>query len=126
MKKQIVLLLATGILFLFFQSFRPELPAEMVIPDEVSTILQTSCYTCHSTGSRAEKALEALNFEEWDNYRVTKKIAVLEELCKVVEEGKMPPERFLERNPDSKLSEAHKKILCDWTRQEADKLLQGD
>ena len=124
MKKQIILLMAIGILFLVFQSFSPDTPPEKVFPEEISTILKTSCYDCHFTGAKSEKALKAANFEEWEGYRVTKKIALLGDICKVVEKGKMPPQKYLEHNPDNKLSEEQIKLLCEWTEQEAEKLMQ--
>ena len=126
MKKQIVLLVATGILFLFFQSFRPETPADYAIPDEISTILKLSCYDCHSTAKGSEKPLKAVDFEQWDQYRVTKQIGLLGDIGKMVEEGKMPPGKYLEKNPDAALSEAQKKLLADWTKQEADKLMEAN
>jgi cbb3-type cytochrome oxidase cytochrome c subunit len=126
MKKQIVLLVATGILFLFFQSFRPEPPSENVIPDEISTILKSSCYNCHSAAKGSEKPLKAVDFEQWGQYRVTRQIGLLGDIGKMVEEGKMPPGKYLEKNPDRTLSEAQKKLLADWTRQEADKLMEAN
>lgn len=126
MKKQLVLIVATGILFLFFQSFRPEPPSENAFPDEISTILKTSCFDCHFTGSRSEKALNAINFDLWDEYRLTKKIGVLGDMGEVLEEGKMPPGKYLENKPGAKLSESQQKTLSEWTRMEADKLMQGE
>ncbi len=126
MKKKIVIVVAVGILFLAFQSFRPDSSAEPVFPEEVTTILKTSCFACHSTGSNADKALEAVNFEEWDSYRLTKKVGILDEMTEVLEEGKMPPARFLERNPDAALTDAQRKFLVDWTKQESEKLMQGN
>ena len=126
MKKQIVLVVATGILFLFFQSFRPETPAADAIPDEISTILKTSCYDCHSTAKGSEKPLKAVDFEQWDQYRLSKQIGLLGDIGKMVEKGKMPPGKYLENKPDRKLSESQVKLLADWTKQEADKLMQAD
>jgi len=126
MKKQLFLLLATGILFLFFQSFRPEPLSESAIPDEISSILENSCYDCHSAAKGSEKPLKAVDFEQWDQYRLTRQIGLLGDIGKVLEEGKMPPGKYLEKNPDVKLSEAQQKLLSDWTRQEADKLMQAD
>lgn len=126
MKNQIILFIATGLLIMFFQSFRLDSTSEKDFPEEISLILKTSCYNCHYTGAQAEKALKAVDFAQYDTYRVTKKIAVLDDICKMVEEEKMPPEKYLERNPDHQISEANKKLLCDWTRKEADKLLQGN
>jgi len=126
MKKQIVLLVALGILFLAFQSFSPDTPPEKEFPEEISILLKTSCYDCHYTGATAEKALKAANFEEWEGYRLTKKVALLGEIGKVVEEGKMPPEKYLEHKPENKLSEKQVKLLLEWTEQEAEKLMQGN
>jgi len=126
MKKQLVLLLAIGIIILSFQSFSPEPPAEGVFPDEISSIIKSSCYDCHSTAKGSEKPLKALDFEQWDQYRLTKQIGLLGDIGKVLEEGKMPPEKYLENKPDRKLSEAQRMLLADWTKQEADKLMQSD
>ena len=126
MKKQLALFLAIGILFLFFQSFSPEQPTEAVLPDEITSILKTSCYDCHFTGASSDKALKALNFDDWDEYRTTKKIGLLSDIGEVVEEGKMPPGKYLENKPDAELSDKHIKLLTEWTQQEADKLMQGN
>jgi len=126
MKKQFVLLLATGIMFLFFQSFNPEPTLEGTFPDEITAVLKTSCYDCHFTGSNSDKALNAVNFDKWDDYRLTKQIGLLGDIAKVVEKGKMPPEKYLEHKPAAKLSEAQQKLFSDWTSKEAEKLMQGD
>lgn len=126
MKKQIIYIAAAGIMFLFFQSFLSGSHKKKEIPEEVGTILKTSCYNCHSTGSRAEKALEKINFDLWDDYKLLKKIELLGDIGKVVEEEKMPPEKFLERNPDAKLSEAQANLLIDWTKRESEILMQGN
>jgi len=126
MKKQLVVFLAIGILFLFFQSFSPELPPEGGFPDEITSILKTSCYDCHSAGSSAEKALNAVNFTDWDEYRMTKQIGLLSDIAKMVEEKKMPPGKYLENKPDAELSDHQIQLLSEWTRQEAEKLMQGN
>lgn len=126
MKKQFVLFLAIGILFLFTQSYSPELPPEGVYPDEITAVLKNSCYDCHFTGAKSDKAINALNFDTWDDYRTTKKIGLLGDIGKVLEEGKMPPGKYLENKPEAKLSEKQIKLLADWTDQEAEKLMQGN
>jgi hypothetical protein len=126
MKKKIVILVAVGVLFLAFQSFRPDRVSGPVLPEDVTSILKTSCFTCHTTGGNAEKALEAVNFEDWDSYRLTKKVSILGEMTEVLEEGKMPPAKFLERNPEAALSDAQREFLVDWAKQESDKMMQGN
>ena len=123
MKKQLVVMVAIGALFLFVQSFCPELPPESVFPDEITSILKTSSYDCH-TGENSEKALKALNFDTWDEYRTIKKIGLLSDISKVVEERKMPPAKYLEKKPEAKLSEKQMEVLAQWTETEAEKLMQ--
>jgi hypothetical protein len=126
MKKQIVFTASAGIILLFAQSFRSVSVRQKEIPAEVSTILKTSCYDCHFTGARAQKALDKINFDDWDTYRPVKKIGLLGDIGKMVEEEKMPPEKFLENNPGAQLTEVQKKLLIGWTKQESANLMQGD
>jgi hypothetical protein len=51
-------------------------------------------------------------------------IAGLKEIAEVVEENEMPPAKFLEKNPDKKLTDAEKKILMDWANSEAKALMK--
>jgi len=115
-----------GIFFLFLQSFISEHSEEQAFPDDIGMILRSACYDCHSTGAKSDDALKAVDFLIWDEYKVTKKIGVLGDISKVVVDGKMPPKKYLEHNPDSQMSDAQKKILSEWTKAESDKLMQGD
>ena len=126
MKKQLVLFLAIGILFLFFQSFSPEFPKEDTFPEEVTSVLKTSCYDCHYTGASSEKALRAVNFATWDEYRTTKQIGLLGDIAEVVKKKKMPPGKYLENKPEAKMSDKQIQLLSDWAEQEAEKLMQAD
>lgn len=126
MKKRIALIVIAGGMFVLFQASRPDPELIPQIPEEVSTILESSCYNCHTTGSKSEDALKAVNFSDWEAYRVSKKVAVLGDIGKVIEKGKMPPEKFLDNNPDKKLSDAQKKSIIDWTKEASDKLLEAN
>ena len=94
-----------------------------VFPDSVHLIVQNSCIGCHSTTSHSEKAKGKLNFDEWDSFSPVKKISKLNDIHKEVNEGKMPPEKFLDRFPDKKLTELQKKTILDWTDQEIKKIM---
>jgi hypothetical protein len=123
MKKRIALIVIAGGMFILFQANRPDPELTSQIPEEVSTVLESSCYNCHATGTRSEDALKALNFTDWEDYRTSKKVALLGDICQILEKGKMPPEKYLDRNPDKKLSDAQKKLICDWTKEVSDNLL---
>lgn len=126
MKKQMlgVLIGALGLLVLL--SFNQGNRADDVFPEEIGTILKSSCLGCHNAEGRSEDAKNAVQFDIWDDYRVTKKIGILGKMGEVLEEGKMPPKKYLENNPDKKLSEEQQKLLLDWTKQESQRLMQGN
>jgi hypothetical protein len=92
-------------------------------PEKVSVILSNSCYDCHTTGTKAEKAVKALDFKKWDEYKLTKKISLLTNICDVLEKGEMPPEKYLGNHPEKKLSEDELELICNWTRKETENLI---
>ena len=115
-----------GTLLLLVYSFTVLESPGAEIPDEVNQILEASCYDCHSTGSNSKDAVKALDFKAWDDYRLTKQIGLLENICKTVEENKMPPGKYLEFKPDRKLSDEQKAVICDWTSEASKKLMEGN
>jgi uncharacterized membrane protein len=123
MKKRIAMIVLAGGLFILFQANSPKSELVSPIPEEVSTLLESKCYGCHTTGAKSEDALKAVNFTEFESYRVSKKVAVLGDIYSVAEKGKMPPEKYLKNNPDKKLTDAEKKVIGDWTKEASDKLL---
>ena len=126
MKKQMVFVLLGGMGLLLFLSFNMGRTSKDVIPEEIGAILKSACYDCHSTGAKSEDALKAVQFDVWDDYRVTKKIGTLGKMAEVVGEGKMPPKKYLEHKPDRKLTEDQKKLLLDWTKKESESLMQAN
>ena len=125
MKKQFVRVLFGGLLLFLILSFNQGPGAGDAIPEEIGAILKTSCVGCHNAEARSEDAKKAVQFDLWDDYRVTKKIGILGKMGEVLEEGKMPPKKFLEKNPDKKLTEEHQKLLVDWTKKESERLMQA-
>lgn len=126
MKRNLYLSVLAGILLLLSQSFSTKDFRAPAIPDEVNKILIASCYDCHSDDAKSKDAREALNFESWDDYKLTKKIGLLGDICKLVEEDKMPPGKYLKSKPDRKLSGKQKELLCDWTEEESTRLMEGE
>lgn len=126
MKRSIILVVMAGGIFLLFQAFNLNREPQGEIPEEVISILQSSCFDCHTSGSRNKDAREALNFETWDDLRATKKIGSLGKINEMVEENKMPPAKYLEYNPEKKLTEAQKKLILDWATEESSVLMEGE
>ncbi len=126
MKKLIFSIAVSGILLLVFQSFifKPVPAAD--IPADVQVILKTSCYDCHSNDGSNKKATIALNFDKWDGFKDSKKVSKMEAICEVLKEGKMPPEKYLGRNPDKAPTDDQKKVVCNWAEETSAKLMEGN
>jgi len=114
--------------------------ANTTMSQEVSAIFERACNDCHSNktvwpwysqvapvswllvddvnGGRNE-----LSLSEWGTYDSKKKASKLKKICEEVEGGDMPLNYYLPLHPAARLSEADKNILCDWTRQESERLL---
>ena len=96
----------------------------VAMPDDVKAVIEKSCFGCHNTDSKNDKAKEKLDLKTLDNLTTPKMIHALREINEVVEENEMPPEKFLAKYPDKKLSDAEKKLLMDWASKEAKALMQ--
>ncbi|MGQ0543214.1 MAG: heme-binding domain-containing protein [Blastocatellia bacterium] len=154
MKKifKIGLILIVGTLFVM-QFFRPNfsnpaiveaetLRASTNVPADVANLLSRSCNDCHSNetiypwyanispfswflADHIEEGRHELNFSEWNKYETKKKIHKLEEICEVVGSKEMPLPSYLWIHRGSVLSDADKKLLCDWTEIERVKLAEN-
>lgn len=125
-----VFLLAISVISLTTLSAMRPSPQEEVktlglgFPEEVTKILETSCFDCHTAGAKSEKALNKLNFSTWQENSVGKKIHKLDEITEEVKEGTMPPEKYLKYNPDSKLTKEQVDLIAKWAKMEGEKLLE--
>lgn len=117
------------IVFLFasvsvYASGNPQPMKPVSIPDDVKTIIDKSCFGCHNTDSKNDKAKEKLDLKTIESLDKSKMIHALREIAETVEEGEMPPAKFLEKFPDKKLTDAEKKKLMDWAKNEAKSLMK--
>ncbi len=97
-------------------------PVDM--PDNVKAIIEKSCFGCHNTDSKNDKAKEKLDLNTLGDMETLKKIHALKEISEVVEENDMPPAKFLEKFPDKKLTDGEKKTLMDWADNQAKSLMK--
>ena len=96
------------------------------IPADVQGILEYSCYGCHTTGAKAEEAVNKLDFLKWDSYKKTKQVGLLDEIREVADEGAMPPEKFLKKYPQKALSDEDREKIIKWTKKEMARLMGDD
>ncbi len=95
-----------------------------VMPDNVKAIIEKSCFGCHNTDSKNDKAKEKLDLKTFDALGKKEMIHALGEIAETVDENEMPPAKFLEKFPDKKLTDAEKKILIDWAKNEGKALMK--
>jgi len=114
--------------------------ANTTMSPEVAAILERACSDCHSYKttwpwysqiapaswllvSHVNDARRGMSLSDWGSYDPKKKARKLQDICEQVEEGDMPLTSYLLLHPAAKLSESDKKTLCDWTRQEGERVL---
>ncbi len=88
------------------------------IPKDVKPILKKSCFDCHHSDAKKILAKSKLNFEKLDDLSEVKKIATLKKIEREIKENKMPPKKYVQKNPENKLSEEDKTMIFEWINSE--------
>jgi hypothetical protein len=101
----------------------PQEMQQMDLPDEVSTILETSCYDCHIASASNIKAKGKLNFSKWEDYSDAKKVGKLENIIEEIEKGSMPPKKYVGKNPAAAMDDEQKEAVVKWAKEESNKLM---
>ena len=98
---------------------------EAKMPVNVKSVIENKCFGCHNTDSRNDKAKEKLDFRTFHELQTFKKVGALRDMADVLDEGEMPPKKFLERFPDRDLTDDEREILTTWVKQEAKDLIDN-
>ncbi len=99
---------------------------------QVSAILESSCYECHSiagsapwyasvspTYLAANSARGRLNFSDWQTYNAQKRSAALKSIEHSVSAGSMPPGDYTLFDHSARLTDDEKQALLKWALQSA-------
>src|SRR5580700_6684988 len=91
---------------------------------QINSILQKSCYQCHSTGGSApwyaavsptylaaDSARGVLNFSDWQTYDEQKKDDALKNIEQTVSSGSMPPGDYTALDHSARLADDQKQAL---------------
>ena len=133
MKKLIVIFFvaATGLLITAFDNIGTTgrvdnfvLPGDLEIPDSVKEILDNSCWGCHNSESKNTKAKLKLKFDELNDLKVSKQVSKLNKIVKVLDKGKMPPEKTVAKYPEMALTPEAKEELIDWAKTTSEELMK--
>ena len=135
------LLILLAVVLVVGQAIRPDrtnppVTGEIDAPREIRSILENTCYDCHSNETvwpwysqvapaswlvayDVAEAREHMNFSEWTKYSPQRQAKKLKRAAKEVEEGEMPLWYYLPAHPKAKLSDEDKAALVAWFRRQA-------
>ena len=140
MFKQLLLwLIGIFILLQAIQIHIPEPPRtidpkkEIAAPEEIMTMLKTSCYDCHSyqtkmpwyghispfsfeVKSHIKSGRIAVNFQEWGNYDTAKRQKVYKGIVKTID-GRMPLPMYLSMHENAALSQEERAQIKRWAEE---------
>jgi len=100
-------------------------------PQEVSSIINTSCYDCHSNTTEypwyaqiapvswwikhhVDDGRDYFNFSEWANYSEERADHLLEECVEYVEDEEMPLSSYTLMHDEAELTEDQRNVLIDF------------
>ncbi len=149
LKILIIILVVAFIALQFFPNKMPEnaeagkddLITSGVLPEDISSILRTSCYDCHSNQTSfpwyskvapaswllakdIRKGREELNFSDWGSYSKRDKIKNLSNIKEEVSSGEMPLKVYLTIHRKARLSPEQVSALNKWTDDLTNKILE--
>lgn len=138
-KRIIIALIIVFIIIQFFHpakniSKKPSINAieqHYDVPKDISALLRTSCYDCHSNNtvypwyskvqpvdwwlnSHVNDGKRKLNFDEFDTYSIKEKKKKVSEIIETLEKNEMPLESYTLIHSNAKLSKAQQKEINDW------------
>ncbi len=103
--------------------FLNEKGPEFIVPENVQAVLDKSCLPCHGADGSG-KAKMKWNYEKMAGLKPSKMVGKLSKIVSKVKAGKMPPAKFIGRNPDKKLTDDDKNTLIDWADGLTDELVK--
>lgn len=116
-------MLILGIAFVSFTLSQTGSPSAQM-PDNVKAAVDKACFACHNTASQNVKAKEKLDFNTLSGLPKAAQIGKYREIGETIENGEMPPKKFLDNYPDKKLTAEESKLLIKWAEGEVKNLMK--
>jgi hypothetical protein len=98
--------------------------AKFAIPEDIQPIVKKSCWGCHNTQSKNEKAKAKLSFDTLEKMKKKELGGVLSKINEEVSKGDMPPPMFLEKFAQAKPTDEEKGKLISWSQMESSKYMK--
>lgn len=113
----------------------------MPVPDDIQTILKTSCYDCHSNNTfypwyaaiqpvawwlndHIEEGKKEINFNEFASYNLRRQYKKMQEIIEQLKEDEMPLDSYRLLHRNAVLSEPKKLSLSNWAKAVRDTMQQ--
>jgi hypothetical protein len=120
-----------------------DLRAVTTVPAPVTDVLRRACLDCHSDSTRwpwyskvppvswlvardVRNARGEVNFSRWGEYHPFDRADILDEACELVSDGEMPLWNYRLLHARARLTDEDVRAFCDWTRTEAERLVEGE
>jgi hypothetical protein len=126
---------------LLLQAIRIDIPTpppsidpnhEIEAPEEIMSMLKTSCYDCHSyqtkmpwygevapisweVKSHVKEGRDWLNFQEWNSYSEEKKQKIFKGIVKTIN-YRMPMPMYLSMHEEAKLTQVQRNSIKEWAQ----------
>ena len=111
------------------------------IPDDITTILITACYDCHSNqviypwysyvapvswlvARDVRVGVPALNLSEWDALSKRQKLKSLDQIADEIRSGNMPFPIYKITHPEARLTDTQRENLVKWTDDMTEKVFE--
>jgi len=111
-------------------------------PDHVTAMLRRACFDCHSNETRwpwyarlpvaaqliardVREGRAQLDWSLWESYNRLDRAELLDKACERARAGLMPPWPYRMVHPETQLSAKDVDELCEWSRREGARLLEG-
>lgn len=136
--------LALLVVFVLMQFYRPEKNSaqgnhtanflvETNPPKNIRTVLQQTCYDCHSNHTKypwynnvapisywlaghVKHGKGHLNFSEWQDYTVKDKDHKFEEVIEMIEKGEMPLKEYTWTHKKARLTQEERDSILEWAK----------
>lgn len=129
----IIVVVLAAIQFVPVDRSNPPVQGVVGAPQEVLSVLERSCFDCHSNKTRwpwyshvapvswlvahdVHEGRSHMNFTEWNTLPVHDQAELIENCWKMVNKGDMPLWYYLPMHPDARLSDADKALIQDWAQ----------
>ena len=94
------------------------------IPSDIQSVLDDKCIKCHNSESSGSKSKSKLNFDKFTNgdYSNGKLVSKFGKITKQLKGNKMPPKKYLSKNPDKKLTSEESELILKWASEQSNTL----